>query len=152
MDIVNENTLVFKIAWAEPDAISATGVDRDALRIYLEDTASIISCSASSDPASVSRRLQGSAFSIPAQTILRVEIPPQQRPGAEGDIASRLINYEDAEEATDVLFFGVGLSSLLAVPSQVLYDGILAVQVVSHLPLNNVNLPQVSMNFLKYLN
>jgi hypothetical protein len=51
-----------------------------------------------------------------------------------------------------VLFFGVGLSSLLAVPSQVLYDGILAVQVISHLPLNNVNLPQVSMNFLKYLN
>ena len=37
-------------------------------------------------------------------------------------------------------------------PSQVLYDGIIAVQVISHIPLNNINLPQVSMDFMKYVN
>ena len=57
MDIVNENTLVFRIEWAEPDAISATGIDRDSLRIFLEDTASIPSCQTSDDPASMSRML-----------------------------------------------------------------------------------------------
>jgi hypothetical protein len=55
-------------------------------------------------------------------------------------------------EATELLFFGVGISSILAVPSQLLYDGILAAQIVSHIPLNNVNLPQVSMAFMKHLN
>ena len=44
------------------------------------------------------------------------------------------------------------MSSLLSMPSQVLYDGIIAVQVISHIPLNNINLPQVSMDFMKYVN
>ena len=37
IEIRNQNTLAFMINWAEPDVISATGVDRDSLRIYLED-------------------------------------------------------------------------------------------------------------------
>ena len=41
---------------------------------------------------------------------------------------------------------------MLAVPSQVLYNGILAVQIVSHIPLNNVNFPRVFMGFMLYVN
>ena len=37
-------------------------------------------------------------------------------------------------------------------PSQVVYSGILTVQVISHIPLNNFNLARTSMNFMKYLN
>ena len=33
-----------------------------------------------------------------------------------------------------------------------LYNGILAVQIVSHIPLNNVNFPGVSMGFMLYIN
>ena len=123
-----------------PDAISSTSTDRDSLRIYMADTSNIISCVESSDVATTSRLLQDSAFSIPSQTVLRVEIPPQRPTGANGE-RTTLLKYEDADSATDILFLGIGMSSLLSMPSQVLYDGIIAVQIISHIPLNNINLP-----------
>ena len=58
----------------------------------------------------------------------------------------------DLVEVTEALLFGIGLSSVLAVPSQVLYDSILSSQIISHIPLNNVNLPQISMAFMQSLN
>lgn len=125
MDIVNDNTLQFEITWADPEAISSSGIDKDSIRIYLEDTASIISCVEGSG-TSLGRMLQDSVFSIPEQTILRIELPPQHLPTASGAVANSIINIEDSDEATDVLFLGVGLSTILGVPSQVLYDGILA--------------------------
>ena len=53
---------------------------------------------------------------------------------------------------TDALVLGVCFSSFISVPSQVLYDGILALQIISHIPLNNFNLPGASLSFMKYLN
>ena len=148
IEIRNQNTLVFMINWAEPDLISATGVDRDSIRIYLEDASQIITCQTSDSQAQISRLLRDLEVLIPDETILRVEIPPQLDADT---FEHKFVNYDEME-ATELLFFGVGLSSILAVPSQLLYDGILAAQIVSHIPLNNVNLPQVSMAFMKQLN
>ena len=81
-------------------------------------------------------------------TVIRLEIPPQK--SVEG-LEQKLVDI-DVVQATEVLLFGIGLSSVLAVPSQVLYDSILSSQIISHIPLNNVNLPQVSMAFMQSLN
>ena len=117
MDIVDENTLQFKITWADPEAISSSGIDKDSLRIYLEDTSSIIQCFESSG-SNVGRMLEESVFSIPEQTVLRIELPPQHMPTASGAVANSIINADDsADQATDVLFLGVGLSTILGVPS-----------------------------------
>ena len=62
------------------------------------------------------------------------------------------MNFGGEDEATDALVIGVGFSSFISVPSQVLYDGLLAVQIISHIPLNNVNLPRSSLNFMIFLN
>ena len=59
---------------------------------------------------------------------------------------------EAADIATDVLIASMVLSSILAMPSHLLYNGILAIQIVSHIPLNNINLPRVSLGFMHYVN
>ena len=54
-------------------------------------------------------------------TVIRLEIPPQK--SVQG-LEQKLVDF-DVVQATEVLLFGIGLSSVLAVPSQVLYDSIL---------------------------
>ena len=92
--------------------------------------------------------LDGTGPIIPEETVIRIEIPPQEY------VNSFKKSFTDFElpESTELVLFGIGLSSILTVPSQVLYDGILASQVVSHIPILNVNLPQISMSFMKHLN
>jgi hypothetical protein len=158
--IEDGNALVFDIQFAEPEAISAYGVDRDQVRIYLVETSSVLYCRPEQAGTELStrrlhglepRHLQSSALTVPSNTILRVELPPQIEAGDEA-AARKELNFGGEDEATDALVLGVGFSSFLSVPSQVLYDGLLAVQVVSHMPLNNVNFPRSSLNFMVFLN
>ena len=44
IQIKNKDTIVFSIQFAEPSVISQMGIDRDALRIFFEESASIITC------------------------------------------------------------------------------------------------------------
>jgi hypothetical protein len=78
-------------------------------------------------------------------------LPPQIDAGDQ-QAAREELNFGAEDEATDALVVGIGISSLLAVPSQVLYNGLLALQVISHMPLNNVNFPRSSLNFMAVLN
>ena len=55
-------------------------------------------------------------------------------------------------DATILLLVGIGLSIILRVPSHIFFNGILAVQIISHIPLNNVNLPPILLVFMKHLN
>lgn len=59
---------------------------------------------------------------------------------------------ENHGEITCALLLGIGFSSLVSVPSQVLYGGMLALQIISHVPLNSLNLPATTMSFMRYLN
>ena len=58
LQIKNQNILAFDMVWSDPEAISTTGIDRDSLRIYLDDPSSIISCQASDGSALALRELE----------------------------------------------------------------------------------------------
>jgi hypothetical protein len=109
-------------------------VDRDQVRIYLVEAASILSCRPEQEGTLLParrlqelepRHLQGDALTVPRNTILRVELPPQVEAG-DAQAAREELDFGGGDEATDALVVGIGVSSLLAVPSQVLYDGLLA--------------------------
>jgi hypothetical protein len=61
------------------------------------------------------------------------------------------VNWNNTD-ATILLLVGFGLSIILRVPSHIFLNGILAVQIISHIPLNNVNLPPILLVFMKHLN
>ena len=69
--------------------------------------------------------------------MIRVDIPPQEYANP---IKKSLTDFE-VPESTELVIFGIAVSSIVTVPSHILYDGILTSQIVSHIPLINVNLP-----------
>ena len=48
--------------------------------------------------------------------------------------------------------FGIAVSRVIGVPSEIVYDGILSVQIISHMPLNSVNFPNNVLKFMQLLN
>ena len=77
-------------------------------------------------------------------TVLKVDLPPQISTEEEAEL--------EKNDATLVLISAILLSILIGVPSEVIYDGILFAQIISHMPLNNVNFPRNELKFLKMLN
>ena len=77
----DEITMVFQIKFDQPEEISSNGVDRDQFRIYFFDTKSFMYCNPDkviSLGAAQSRKLQQDFLSVPENTIIRVELPPQR--------------------------------------------------------------------------
>ena len=145
--IENRNTLVLSIDFKEPSAISQMGVDRDKLRVYFAESDSLIACQLSS----ALRYLQGENFATPSNFVGSIELPPQEI-AKEGTFLSNAQKSIDTRRTTDILMLCIAISTLLAIPSQVLYNGILVVQILSHIPLNNINLPGIFIGFMVYVN
>ena len=75
-------------------------------------------------------------------TVIKFDLPPQ-------------IFKEETEQeldATGLLLLGIAVSVCIGVPSEIIYDGILSAQIISHMPLSNVNFPRNLLLFLKMLN
>lgn len=113
------------------------------------DTSSFFECAADEE-AIGRRRLQGEgADSGPQAPIavakgysLRVALPPQfQGDGLQAILAAA---SERGAEVTAGVALLIGLSQYLDMPLQDLWGGINVVQVISHLPLNNVNFPYIA--------
>ena len=60
--------------------------------------------------------------------------------------------FDKKNEATNVLFFCLGLSFIGNVAPMILYELIFSLQIISHMPLNNVNFPRSVLTFMQYLN
>ena len=54
--------------------------------------------------------------------------------------------------ATSALMVGIAVSNFINVPSEIVYDGILSIQIISHMPLNSVNFPRNEIKFMQLLN
>ena len=122
------STMMFKLEFNQPEFISSTGVDHDQLKIFFVDSSAFIQCLG---PTKRRTLKIDSPLSLPPMTVIKFDLPPQ-------------ILKEETEQDLDVtglLLLGIAVSVLIGVPSEIVYDGILSAQIISHMPLNNVNLP-----------
>ena len=169
LSLKDEVTMVFQVTFNQPEEISSNGVDRDQFRIYFVDTGAFVQCKAAQVISlGQNRRAQGgralqtvstatstyaTTLSVPGSTVVRVELPPQLEVIDVDGEEAKVTFYQGSEDAaTDSLIISLGVARFLSIPSEILYNGLLSVQVVSHMPLLNVNFPRSELDFMTYLN
>ena len=110
--------MIFKLEFEKPEYISSSGVDHDQMRIFFVDTDSYIQCQPEGDQ--IGRRLlqDDSSRYMPEMTVLKVELPPQ--------IPEESADEELSFDTTSILMLAVMTSIAMGVPSEIIYDGILA--------------------------
>ena len=83
-------------------------------------------------------------------TVVKVELPPQVEVEEETNFNLNEIITE--KDATAGVMSGMAMSYVLDLPGEIVKGGILSLQIISHMPLNNVNFPRNELNLMKFLN
>lgn len=86
---------------------------------------------------------------MPESFVIDISLPPQMKAGETNKLEETLDSIETEAQSATVI--GIGFSIAFNMNMQAIWGGINAVQIIAHLPLNNINFPINAQKFYYFL-